>query len=393
MTNNDVFKLSDDYVMGTYGRFPVALKEGKGSTVYDNDGKKYIDFTSGIGVNSLGFCNDGWINSLTVQLQKIQHTSNYYYSEVHTATAEKLIKLSGMKKVFFSNSGAEANEGAIKLARKYSFDKYGEGRNVILSLKQSFHGRTLAALTATGQDSFHNYFFPFPEGFRYVEAGNIDAFKEEIIKKDVCAIFFELIQGESGVNIIDSDYVKQINALCVENDILFVVDEVQTGIGRTGKLFCSENYGVVPDIMTLAKGLGGGLPIGAFLCGEKLENTLGKGMHGSTFGGNPVVCAGANYILDTISDENFLAEVNKKGEYIRNTIRKMNKNTVKEVRGAGLMIGIQIDGEPKEYVKKALDSGLLALTAGTDVIRFLPPLNISNDEIEEGLAVINKVLD
>jgi len=392
--NQELINLHDEYVMGTYGRYPVVLVEGKGSTLKDADGKTYIDFTSGIGVNSLGIANDNWVAAVYSQLNKIQHISNYYYSETNAKLSEKLVILAKMSKVFFSNSGAEANEGAIKLARKYSFDKYGKGRGVVVTLKDSFHGRTMTTLAATGQDTFHNYFFPFPEGFKFAERNNIEEFKNLTDNNsDICAIMIEPIQGESGVNLIDCDYIKQVYNICKEKDILLIFDEVQTGISRTGKVFAHEYFDVSPDIITIAKGIGGGLPIGAFMCNEKLSGTLSAGMHGSTFGGNPVVCAGALEVLNTVSQPEFLCEVIKKGEYIIDKIKQMNIDKFVDMRQKGLMIGLQLKaGEaPKDYAKKCLLNGLLILTAGTDVIRFLPPLNISYEEIDAGLEIFKNI--
>ena len=304
-----------------------------------------------------------------------------------------------MSKVFFANSGAEANEGAIKLARKYSFDKYGKGRGVILTLKDSFHGRTMTALAATGQSVFHNYFFPFPEGFRFIERNNTDAFKNEAENNsDICAVMIEPVQGESGVNIICSEYIKEVYKICREKDILLIFDEVQTGIARTGKVFAHEYFSLdsAPDIITVAKGLGGGLPIGAFICNKKLEKTLDAGKHGSTFGGNPAVCAGALEVLRQVSAAEFLDEVNKKGEYIANKIKSLNSPNIVEIRQKGLMIGLQLklkDGEtPKDYAKKCLENGLLTLTAGDDVLRLLPPLNITYEEIDAGLKILEMIL-
>ncbi|MCL1793432.1 MAG: aspartate aminotransferase family protein [Oscillospiraceae bacterium] len=393
----EIMNLHDEYIMGTYARYPVVLVEGKGSTLKDADGKKYIDFTSGIGVNSLGAANGGWISAVTAQLKKIQHISNYYYSDVTAKLAQKLVGFAKMKKVFFCNSGAEANEGAIKLARKCSFDKYGGGRNAIITLKNSFHGRTMATLAATGQEVFHNYFFPFPQGFRFVESNKIDEFKKETDNNsDICAIIIEPIQGESGVNFICRDYAKKIFEICKEKDILLIFDEVQTGVARTGKIFAHEYFEIEADIVTLAKGLGGGLPIGAFLCGEKLEKTLDSGKHGSTFGGNLAVCAGALEVLETVSTPEFLDGVVKKGEYIVEKIKKMNSPAISEIRQKGLMIGLQLklkEGEtPKDYAKKCLIEGLLVLTAGDDVLRFLPPLVISYGEIDAGLEILSKIL-
>ena len=377
------------YIMHTYGRYDVALKSGKGAVAYDENGKKYIDVSSGIGVNSLGYCNDGWVQAVTKQAGTIQHMSNYFYSEQSSNLAEKLCNLTGLSKVCFGNSGAEANECAIKIARKYSFDKYGEGRNGIITLKNSFHGRTVTTLSATGQDVFHNYFFPFTEGFSYVEAGDMNALKNAV-NKNTCAVMLELIQGEGGVNILDKDYVQSLVKFCNENDILVIVDEVQTGIGRTGKLFAFENYEILPDLVTVAKGLGGGLPIGLCMCGEKLKDVMSPSTHGTTFGANPVVCAGANYVLDTITADGFLDEVNKKGAYIEEKVLKFEN--VKNVRRMGLMIGIELEsGNAHEIAVKCVENGLLIITA-KDLLRMLPPLVITYDEIDEALKILENTL-
>ncbi|MGN0448795.1 MAG: aspartate aminotransferase family protein [Ruminococcus sp.] len=378
------------YIMHTYGRYDVALKSGKGAVAYDENGKKYIDVSSGIGVNSLGYCNDGWVDAVTKQAGTIQHMSNYFYSEQASNLAEKLCTLTGLSKVCFGNSGAEANECAIKIARKYSFDKYGEGRNGIITLKNSFHGRTVTTLSATGQDVFHNYFFPFTEGFSYVEAEDMNALKNAV-NKNTCAVMLELIQGEGGVNILDKDYVQSLVKFCNENDILVIVDEVQTGIGRTGKLFAFENYEILPDLVTVAKGLGGGLPIGLCMCGEKLKDVMSPSTHGTTFGANPVVCAGANYVLDTITADGFLDEVNKKGEYIEEKVSKLEN--VKNVRRMGLMIGVELEsGNAHDIAIKCVENGLLIITA-KNLLRMLPPLVITYDEIDEALKILETTLE
>lgn len=377
------------YIMHTYGRYDVALKSGKGAVAYDENGKKYIDVSSGIGVNSLGYCNDGWVQAITKQAGTIQHMSNYFYSEQASNLAEKLCTLTGLSKVCFGNSGAEANECAIKIARKYSFDKYGEGRNGIITLKNSFHGRTVTTLSATGQDVFHNYFFPFTEGFSYVEAGDMNALKSAA-DKNTCAVMLELIQGEGGVNILDKDYVQSLVKFCNENDILVIVDEVQTGVGRTGRLFAFENYEILPDLVTVAKGLGGGLPIGLCMCGEKLKDVMSPSTHGTTFGANPVVCAGANYVLDTITADGFLDEVNKKGAYIEEKVSKFEN--VKNVHRMGLMIGIELEsGNAHDIAVKCVENGLLIITA-KDLLRMLPPLVITYDEIDEALKILQITL-
>ncbi len=390
MNGFEKIKATDDsFVAHTYGRFSVAIKEGKGATCYDFDGKKYIDFSSGIGVNSLGFCDSGWVDAVTKQLNTLQHISNLYYTEPCANAAKLLCEKTGMKKVFFSNSGAESNEGAIKCARKYSFTKYGEDRNKVITLVGSFHGRTVTTLAATGQDVFHNFFFPFTEGFDFVPANDIDALNKAL-DGSVCAVMMELIQGEGGVMPLDKAYVKEVSELCKANDILLIVDEVQTGVGRTGKLFAFQNFDVEPDIVTTAKGLGGGLPLGCVMFGEKTENTFVPGDHATTFGGNPVATAGAEYILNCMNDD-FLNEVKSKGEYIKEKLLKMPH--VEGVDGMGMMLGVRLENSVKaaDIVRKGIVNGVLSLTAKTK-LRLLPPLTISYSEIDEGLAAIEKAL-
>ena len=386
-----LFEEENKYLMNTYATLPIEISYGQGSYLFDKNNKKYIDFTSGIGVNSLGYNNTDWKNSIISQLNKFQHLSNIFTNDSTISLAKKLCELSGMSKVFFANSGAEANECAIKLARKYSFNKYGEGRSTILSLKQSFHGRTLATLTATGQDKFHNYFFPFPTGFNYVTANSIDDLQEKLTS-DVCAIIMEAIQGEGGVHPLNNEFVLATCKMAKEKDILIIFDEVQCGIARTGSLFGYNNFNVEPDIVTCAKGLGAGLPIGAVLCNEKLSTTFKPGDHGSTFGGNPVVCAGATSVLNQLCNTNSYSEIIFKGELIKETILNKNLKIVKDVRGLGLMLGIEIDGDSSIVQAKALENGLLVLTAGKNVVRLLPPLNISVEDVKEGLKILVKVL-
>lgn len=381
-------ELDNEYVAHTYGRFDVVLKEGKGSTLYDEDGKKYIDFGSGIGVTAFGIGDDEWKKAVEEQLDKLQHVSNLYYTSPCAKLAKMLCEKSGMKKVFFSNSGAESNEGAIKYARKYSFDKYGEGRSTIITLVNSFHGRTITTLAATGQDSFHNYFFPFTDGFKHCPANDIDALKK-MATDDVCAIMFECVQGEGGVNNLDYDFVKAIEKLGKEKDILIVVDEVQTGNGRTGKYFAYQNFDIMPDIVSTAKGIAGGLPMGAVLFGEKVKDTVTAGSHGSTFGGNPICAAGACSIVERIDDA-FLDNVKKKSEYIKNYL--MHINGVKSVSGMGLMLGVEIEKSAKDVANQCLEKGLLVLTAKTK-IRLLPALNISKEELDEGLKILKEVIE
>lgn len=379
-------------LMSTYAYLPVNLVKGEGSCLYDDKGVEYIDFTSGIGVNSLGYADSKWTEAITNAACTLQHTSNIFLNQTTLALAKKLTSLANMDKVFLCNSGAEANEGAIKLARKYSFDKYGKNRNKILTLKQSFHGRTLATLTATGQDKFHNYYFPFPEGFDYFEANNIEGLKNKLTS-DVCAIMMEAIQGEGGVNTLNYDFVNTVYETCREKDIILIFDEVQCGIGRTGKLFGYEHFNIKPDIVTVAKGLGAGLPIGGFLCNKKLSETFNPGDHGTTFGGNPVSCAGALVVLDKICAKETLTEIEEKGEYLISLLKNINSPLIKEIRGKGLMIGIEIEGNSLEIQKEALEKGLLILTAGKNVLRLLPPLVISKEEIKKGAEILKQCLN
>ena len=382
-------ELDNEYIAHSYGRFDVCLTKGKGSTLYDESGKKYIDFGSGIGVSAFGICDDEWVNAVSEQLNKVQHTSNLYYTEPCAVLAKMLCEKTGMKRVFFANSGAEANEGAIKFARKYSFDKYGEGRSTIITLIDSFHGRTITTLAATGQDMFHTTFGPFTPGFKYCPANDVEALKQ-MITDDVCAVMFECIQGEGGVNILTPEFVDAIKDIAEKNDILMIVDEVQTGNGRTGKYFAYENYGITPDIVSTAKGLAGGLPMGAVLFGEKLKDTVTPGSHGSTFGGNPIAAAGAISIVKRLDDE-FLADVSRKGDYIKQNL--LSIKGVKSVDSMGLMLGISTDKDAGEIAKSCLENGLLVLTAHKNKVRLLPALNISYDEIDEGLKILKEVIE
>lgn len=376
-------------VMHTYGRYDVVIDSGSGRNAVDENNKTYIDFGSGIGTNSLGYCDEEWADAVCKQVRSIQHTSNYYYTSVQADFADKLCSITGYDKVFFGNSGAEANECAIKIARKYSFDKYGKGRSTIITLVNSFHGRTLATLSATGQDVFHNYFFPFVEGFVHTPANDIDALKAAA-DDTVCAIMLEFVQGEGGVVKLDAEFVKAVRQICDEKDILMIADEVQTGAGRTGKFLASEHFGVKPDITTMAKGLAGGVPVGACLASEKCSSVLVSGTHGSTFGGNPLACAGGNVVLSRVTSEGFLDEVKKKSEYIFDKLSKTEG--VASVSGLGLMIGIELkEKKAADVVKAALDRGLLLLTAKTKV-RLLPPLTITYEEIDRGLQIFAELL-
>lgn len=391
MNSAEIQKKDSQYIANTYKRFPVTLVKGKGALAYDPEGKEYVDFTSGIGVNALGYANEGWVKAVADQAGTLQHVSNLYSTLPDVQVAEKLCKYTGFSKVFFANSGAEANEGAVKVARKYGMEKHGEKCNTIISLKNSFHGRTITTLSATGQDVFHQYFFPFTEGFRFVEAGNVEEL-HAAIDDTVCGIMLELIQGEGGVMPVDKAFVEEVARICEERDLVFVVDEVQTGIGRTGTFLCYEQFGVHPDVVSLAKGLGGGLPIGAVMMNQKTENVLGFGQHGSTFGGNPVSCAGAKYVLDQVMQPEFLAEVNRKAAYMREKLQAMPQ--IAFTTGLGLMIGAELkEGlTAGEVAGKCVEEGLLVLTAKTR-LRFLPPLTITDEEIDRGMEILARVLE
>lgn len=379
------------YVMNTYGRFPIALDHGEGATVWDVEGKRYIDLASGIGVNCMGYNNKKVIDAITEQAHKLMHVSNLFTTEPMVKVAKKLVTETGMGKVFFANSGAEANEGMIKLARKYSFDKYGTGRAKIVTLQNSFHGRTITTLNATGQDKFHNYFFPFTEGFDYAVAGDLDSVKAKA-DGETCAVMMELIQGEGGVLPLDREFVRAVEAFCRENDLLLLIDEVQTGIGRTGSLFCFQQYGIMPDVVSMAKGLGGGVPIGAVMAAKTCCDVLTPGTHATTFGGTPMVCAAANAVLDTVADPAFLAEVREKGEYLKNKIMALGSAHIQGVRGMGLMLGIIVEeGRHSEFANQLIEKGVLAITAGKNAVRLLPPLVISKEEMDEALAVMKEV--
>lgn len=379
----------DSNIMHTYGRYPLVMEKGKGRDAVDEDGKEYIDFGSGIGTNSLGYCNEGWAEAVCDQVRTLQHTSNYYYTKVQADFAEKLNRMTGYSAVFFGNSGAEANECAIKLARKYSFDKYGKGRHNIITLVNSFHGRTLCTLSATGQEVFHNYFFPFVEGFVNVEANNIQDLKAKL-DSTVCAVMFEYVQGEGGVVPLEQSFVDAIFELCAERDILTIADEVQTGVGRTGKFLAGDHFGHKANITTLAKGIAGGLPMGACLADEKCKDVLGRGTHGSTFGGNPVSCAGGLAVLDYIQSGDHLKHVNEKGKYLKEKLLEIDE--ISGVDGMGLMLGASLKTKnAAEVVRKALEKGLLMLTA-KEKLRFLPPLTITYEEIDKGVAILKGIL-
>lgn len=384
----DIFSQDKEYIANTYGRLPVEFVSGKGSVLRDSEGKEYIDLGSGIAVNIFGIADDEWVSAVTSQLTKLQHTSNYYYTEPQADLAKQICERTNMKKVFFGNSGAEANECAIKTARKYGNKVLGFENPVIITLKNSFHGRTVTTLTATGQDVFHKDFGPFTPGFVYAEANN----REELLRlseeNDCCAVMMELIQGEGGVMALDKDYVEYARELCTEKNMLLIIDEVQTGNGRSGCLYSFMNYGIQPDIFTTAKGLSGGLPIGAAVLGEKVKDILTAGDHGSTFGGNPVCAAGALNVFGRIDDE-LLTSVKEKSEYIISELKDLDG--VDGISGMGLMLGIKTKKDAKVILKECLNRGVLVLTA-KDKVRLLPALNIPMAELKKGIEILKEVI-
>ena len=390
MDRSQIKELDAKYIVHTYNRYDVVVDHACGAVVTDVNGKEYVDFCSGYAANSLGYQDEAWLDAVTGQLRKVQHTSNLYYSEPGPKVAEKLVTRSGLCKVWFANSGGEANEAAIKTARKYGNTIADHKKNTIISLKKSFHGRTLATVTATGLAEAQEVFEPLVPGFVHAEIDNAEALEKLVDQYDPCAFLMELVQGEGGVHALDKEFVKKAAELCKSRDILFIDDEVQVGIGRSGTLFAFEQYGIVPDIVSFAKGIGAGLPIGGIICGPKTCDVLVPGDHGSTFGMNPVACAGACVVLDTMDDE-FLASVRAKSEYIRSELSQMKKVT--GLDGLGLMIGIDLDGMTgAEAVSQLMEEGVLAIPAG-ERLRLLPPLTISKDEIEQALKAMRKVLD
>lgn len=382
-----ITSIDQEYVARTYGRFPVELVSGKGSILTDTSGKEYIDMGSGIGVSCFGFGDEQWVQAVTQQLTKLQHTSNLYYTEPCAMLAKALCEKTGLKKVFFSNSGAEANECAIKVARKYSAQKKGEDCYTIVTLINSFHGRTLTTLAATGQDHFHKLFQPLTPGFVHVEANNIEQLAQVVENNRIAGIMLECVQGEGGVLPLTAQYLKAAERIAKEKDIPLIIDEVQTGNGRTGKLYAYMNFGIQPDIVSTAKGLGGGLPIGACLMGEKVENVLGAGDHGSTYGGNPVCCAGALTVIQRLDDA-FLQGVQEKSDYVFSQLQ--GAEGIESLSGMGLMIGIKTAKPAKEVVTACMEQGVLCLTA-KDKVRLLPALNIPMDQLQKAVDVIRKV--
>ena len=384
----NLMALDKEYIANTYARFPVELSRGKGSILFAPDGKEYIDMGSGIGVTAFGLCDEEWTQSVISQATRLQHTSNLYYTEPCAKLAKLLCEKTGMKKVFFANSGAEANEGAIKAARKYASDKKGKDYYKIITLQNSFHGRTITTLSATGQDHYHELFNPLTDGFVHTPANDFESLKACAEQNKICAIMLECIQGEGGVIPLDYDFVQKTCEYAKQNDILIIVDEVQTGNGRTGKLYAYMNFDITPDIVSTAKGLGGGLPIGAVLFGEKTQYSLGYGDHGSTYGGNPVCCAGAYSIISRLTDE-FLASVKEKSEYILGELE--NAEGVESVSGMGLMIGIKTQKPAKEVVAKCIENGVLCLTA-KDKVRLLPALNIDMQTLKKAIDVLKEAI-
>ena len=384
----DIKHLDSTYIANTYARFPLVLKNGKGSLVYDENGKEYIDLGTGIAVNSFGVADDEWISAVTEQLSKIQHTSNLYYNEPSTLLAKELCERTGLKKVFFSNSGAEANECAIKVARKHGTDNKGAEYTTIITLKNSFHGRTITTLSATGQDVFHKDFTPMTEGFVYATANDIESVKTLVKENKCCAVMFEVVQGEGGVLPLDADFVFALSEFAKQENLLLIADEVQIGNGRSGKLYGYMNYGITPDVVTTAKGLGGGLPIAATMLGEKVKDIFAPGLNGSTFGANPVCTAGALSIISRIDDA-LLADVRKKSEYIITSLE--GSKGVTSVSGLGLMLGVECERDVSAVIAECMDKGVLVIKAKNKV-RLLPALNIPMEQLEKAINILKEVL-
>ncbi|HHU31906.1 MAG: acetylornithine transaminase [Zhaonellaceae bacterium] len=393
MSNQELIELGQKYLLNTYGRLPVAMVKGQGTHLYDADGNDYLDFVGGLAVNSLGHCHPDIVKAIEEQANRLLHCSNLYWIEPQIKLAKLLVDNSCLAQVFFGNSGSEANEGAIKLARKYASLKYGQERHEIITMKQSFHGRTLAALAATGQEKFHQDFQPLPQGFTYVPFGNLEALKEALGPK-TCAVMVEPIQGEGGVNVPTMDFMQEVWKLCQEKDVLLILDEVQVGMGRTGTLFAYEQFGVEPDILTLAKALGGGVAIGAFLAKEQVTAAFKPGDHGSTFGGNPLATAAGLAAVNAILQDGFLEQVKEKGLYLQNQLEKLQTkySFIKEVRGLGLIWGMELDRPGADVVSKCMEDGLLINCTNSTVLRLLPPLIVTKEEIDVAVAIMDKAL-
>ena len=383
----DLISADKQYIANTYNRFPLEIVSGKGSHVFDKNGKEYIDMGSGIGVTAFGFSDSEWLSAVSEQAAKLQHTSNLYYTEPCVKLARALCEKTGLKKVFFANSGAEANECAIKVARKWAVEQKGDDCFKIVTLQNSFHGRTITTLAATGQDHYHELFNPLTDGFVHTPANDIEALEKTVNENNIAALMFECVQGEGGVIALEPDFVRAIAELSKQKNFLIIVDEVQTGNGRSGRLYAYMNYGITPDIVTTAKGLGGGLPIGAAMLGERVESVLGFGDHGSTYGGNPVCCAGALTVINRLTDI-FLAEVNEKSSYIFNELK--GASGIEAVSGMGLMVGIKTVKSAAEVVKGAMQKGVLCITA-KDKVRLLPALNIPFDDLKKAIEIIKEV--
>lgn len=393
MSNQELIELGQKYLLNTYGRLPVAMVKGQGTHLYDADGNDYLDFVGGLAVNSLGHCHPDIVKAIEEQANRLLHCSNLYWIEPQIKLAKLLVDNSCLAQVFFGNSGSEANEGAIKLARKYASLKYGQERHEIITMKQSFHGRTLAALAATGQEKFHQDFQPLPQGFTYVPFGNLEALKEALGPK-TCAVMVEPIQGEGGVNVPTMDFMQEVWKLCQEKDVLLILDEVQVGMGRTGTFFAYEQFGVEPDILTLAKALGGGVAIGAFLAKEQVTAAFKPGDHGSTFGGNPLATAAGLAAVNAILQDGFLEQVKEKGLYLQNQLEKLQTkySFIKEVRGLGLIWGMELDRPGADVVSKCMEDGLLINCTNSTVLRLLPPLIVTKEEIDVAVAIMDKAL-
>lgn len=394
MNDNEIKALADENIMQTYKRFPIVLVKGQGQKVWDINGKEYLDFVAGIAVCNLGHSHPGVIDALKKQLENLTHVSNLYYIEPQARLAKLLVDNSFADKVFFCNSGAEANEAAIKLARKYAHENLGDDKFELITMKDSFHGRTMATITATGQEKFQFGFTPLLQGFNYVPFNNLEAL-EKVINKKTCGVMVEPIQGEGGVNIPDDKYLQGVRAICDQHNILLIVDEVQTGIGRTGKIFAYEHTGVEPDIMTLAKALGNGFPVGAMLAKDKIARSFTPGNHASTFGGNPLAMSAALATLQIMLKENILENSRKVGEYFLAQLKKLKgkHSIIKDVRGKGLMLAVSLEVEVAEIVQKCMQKGLLINSAGAKTLRFVPPLIITNKDVDQAIAILNEVME